>query len=91
MLAGEVVAARGLHAHVDGSLPLPRELQRRGQLEGEQLVGGGHQEIILATEPVECELQVAERSEPLLLGAGAVAEQTGGEAGRLRFQVALQG
>ena len=90
MAAGKVAAARRPQAHVDrGRLPA-REQQRPGQLEGEQLVGGGHQDGRLAAEPLQCELQVADRPVALLFGPGPVADQTGAEGRRLRLQVALQ-
>ena len=77
--AGEVGAARCLDAYVDRRRALPGELQRARQLEGEQLVGGGNQEILPAAESVEGKLQVAECAEPLLRGVGAVAKQPRGE------------
>lgn len=80
--AGQVGAVRRLHAHVDRRGALPRELQRARQLESEQLVGGGNQQIILISDSIESELQIAECAEPLLRGAGAVAEQSRGEARR---------
>ena len=89
--ASQMDAVRRLHAYVDRRGALPRELQRARHLESEQLVGGGNQKILLTSDSVESELQIAECAEPLFRGAGAVAEQSRGEARRPRIQVAPQG
>ena len=91
MPACEMGATRQPHAYVYRRRALACPSQGGRKLEGKQFVGRGDEEILVTAEVVEREMQVTERAEPILFGAGPVGEQAGGEVRWVRVQVALQG